>query len=98
MDQTTTRRSKGGSVPLLHWAALVLCAGLLLGAVEVRAGIFEYNDGLNDNSRILERVAMWSVHDSPVGSTDPYAMFNRTCAPTSPPPPIPCIYFCQTHH
>jgi hypothetical protein len=83
-----TRMGRGGLQTRQSFAGLVaivavVCSVLLLGAVEVRAGIFDYNDGLNSNSRILERVAMWSVKDSPVGSKDPYAKFECT----APPPP-----------
>jgi hypothetical protein len=83
-----TRLGRGGRQTRQSFAGLVaivavVCSVLLLGAVEVQAGIFDYNDGLNSNSRILERVAMWSVKDSPVGSKDPYAKFECT----APPPP-----------
>jgi len=43
-----------------------------------QAGIFEYQDVLPSSSRILERVAMWSLQDTPAGSTTPYADFDRT--------------------
>lgn len=69
-----TRQSFAGLVAIVA----VVCSVLLLGAVEVQAGIFDYNDGLNSNSRILERVAMWSVKDSPIGSNEPYAKFELT--------------------
>jgi len=41
-----------------------------------QAGIFEYQDVLPSSSRILERVAMWSLQDTPAGSTTPYADFD----------------------
>jgi hypothetical protein len=81
-----TRMGRGGLQTRQSFAGLVaivavVCSVLLLGAVEVQAGIFDYNDGLNSNSRILERVAMWSVKDSPIGSNEPYAKFERTPHP-----------------
>lgn len=58
--------------------ALVLLV-LLCGVAH--AGIFSYSDELPENSRILERVAVWSHHDSPTGDAHPYAKFSRTYFP-----------------